>query len=205
MCKQKKISAGVEKDHRRISQIIAAYWNSLSDAEKQPWADKAAEEKEAHRRKHPDYRFSPVNRASPVKRRKTKRNGPQEKERDKRLGAALAAGLDGPKLQEVIQQIDASLPLATPGQSAVEQNVADISSNARSHIFRSPLIPPGNLASPFGSPGRNKPKRLRSSSLSATYAVCFPLTEICISSDGGIRRPPRRARLPPLEKATLLS
>ncbi|KAI0344065.1 high mobility group box, partial [Trametopsis cervina] len=60
---QEKTKTTVERDHRKISRIAGHLWRtSLTEDEKQPFKELAAEEKERHSKLYPGYKYSPVYR-----------------------------------------------------------------------------------------------------------------------------------------------
>lgn len=76
-CAANLIPPTVEKDHRQISRIVSHMWRDLPAEERGRWEREAEQEKELHRRLHPDYRYKPVYRKdtpakkkSPISRRK---------------------------------------------------------------------------------------------------------------------------------------
>ena len=56
--RQKKIPAQVEKDHRNISRIVGQIWRQMNDKQRKPWVSMADEEKIAHSKLYPTYRFA---------------------------------------------------------------------------------------------------------------------------------------------------
>ncbi|KAG8951474.1 hypothetical protein FRC04_006006 [Tulasnella sp. 424] len=69
---ESKLTRGTEADHRNISKIAGAVWRALPPEEKLQWHRKALEEKEMHKRKYPNYKYTPVLRREGVNRRKVK-------------------------------------------------------------------------------------------------------------------------------------
>ncbi|KAG8962142.1 hypothetical protein FRC03_004557 [Tulasnella sp. 419] len=67
-----KLTKGTENDHRNISKIIGAVWNSLPADEKAVWQRKAEDHKRRHLEIHPGYRYAPVVRREGVARRRVK-------------------------------------------------------------------------------------------------------------------------------------
>lgn len=61
-CAANLIPPTVEKDHRQISRIVSHMWKNLPAEEKGRWEREAEQEKELHRKLHPDYRYKPVYR-----------------------------------------------------------------------------------------------------------------------------------------------
>jgi hypothetical protein len=56
--RQKKIPVQVEKDHRNISRIVGQIWRQMSDKQREPWVLMADEERMAHSKLYPNFRFS---------------------------------------------------------------------------------------------------------------------------------------------------
>ncbi|KIY66257.1 high mobility group box, partial [Cylindrobasidium torrendii FP15055 ss-10] len=55
MCKELR-ALGDQKD---VSKVVGQMWRALSPAEKQPWKDRAEEEKRKHSEQNPTYKFKP--------------------------------------------------------------------------------------------------------------------------------------------------
>ncbi|KAI6133398.1 high mobility group box domain-containing protein, partial [Pisolithus croceorrhizus] len=152
-----KIRTTVEHDNRHITRIIAHCWNRLSDADKRVWREKAAAEKALHAIKYPNYRFSPVGRATKPIKRNVRRNGIEDKMRCEKVADLLLAGKSGEELEDAVKQIDMSLKAEVSNQARndasldVEESSANdrdwqsqFSDSEDSNIppFRSPLLPP---------------------------------------------------------------
>lgn len=56
------VPASVERDHRNISRIAGRAWRLMTPAQKRPWEERAAVEKEEHARAHPGYKYKPSSR-----------------------------------------------------------------------------------------------------------------------------------------------
>ncbi|KAJ3552218.1 hypothetical protein NP233_g12932 [Leucocoprinus birnbaumii] len=52
-----------------LSKRAAVAWSQMNDEEKEPYKIRAEKERAEHARKHPEYRFRPQRRPSPVRRR----------------------------------------------------------------------------------------------------------------------------------------
>jgi hypothetical protein len=143
--RSKKSSLGFEKDHRHISRIIAYCWNTLSDAEKQPWHDKAAAEKAAHAQKYPKYQYMPLQRTEPIKKRKVKRSGEIDIKRCQAVASLIQQGKEGKELVSAISQLDHQA-LSKTKESVVPMTASfsvpyALPSHVEASIFRNPLIP----------------------------------------------------------------
>ncbi|KII86354.1 hypothetical protein PLICRDRAFT_286657 [Plicaturopsis crispa FD-325 SS-3] len=108
----KMIPSSVEHDHRHISIILGHRWRMLSDAEKQPFKDKASALKAQHMIDHPDYHFAPsASDRKPIK-RKVNRNTEEDLRRDVEIAKRLMVGKVGEALVEEFgkKDTDASTP-----------------------------------------------------------------------------------------------
>ena len=83
---QKKIPASVEPDHRNISRIVGRVWKAMSDEERRPWVEEAREERETHKRLHPQYRYSPSSAAAGTAGANTKTKRAQNKKMRESMG-----------------------------------------------------------------------------------------------------------------------
>ena len=151
-----KISTNIEHDNRHITRIIAHCWNHLSEADKQVWRDKAAAEKAQHTAKHPNYRFSPVGRATKPVKRNVRRNGIEDKKRCEKVAELLLAGKKGSELEVAVKQIDASLSVQASERTQREATEMSpdnwnpsqsYSDDGELRPFLSPLLPPTELKS----------------------------------------------------------
>lgn len=150
-----KISVKIERDNRHITRIIAHCWNSLSDAEKQVWRDKAAVEKAQHAERYPNYRFSPIGRANKPVKRNVRRNGAEDVKRCEKLAELVMAGKYGQELETAVKKFDnensAEHPVdvfttAETYRTRVDRDPRD-SEPSDVPPFRSPLLPPSKTAS----------------------------------------------------------
>lgn len=152
-----KIRTTVEHDNRHITRIIAHCWNRLSDADKRVWREKAAAEKALHAQKYPNYRFSPVGRATKPIKRNVRRNGIEDKKRCEKVADLLLAGKSGEELEDAVKQIDMSLKTEVSDHAGNDASLDAEESSANDHDwrsqfsdsedsnippFRSPLLPP---------------------------------------------------------------
>ncbi|KAF8124564.1 high mobility group box domain-containing protein, partial [Boletus edulis] len=62
--RQKHVPGLIETNHDSPSKIIGDCWRSLPLEEKRVWEIKAKQEKEAHSKRYPGYRFKPVHNKS---------------------------------------------------------------------------------------------------------------------------------------------
>ncbi|KAH9920272.1 high mobility group box domain-containing protein [Fomitopsis serialis] len=132
----------IEHDQRLFSQIISTTWAELGAADKEVWYKQAADLKEAHTQKYPNYRFSPVVRMDKPRKRNVKRNGPKDKERCRRLGKLIAQGRDIHELEREAKRIDATMREdGGAGKGASELGIP-VSENYSTSIFDLTLCDP---------------------------------------------------------------
>jgi hypothetical protein len=93
-CSSNLIPPSVEKDHRQISRIVSHMWKSLPPDERAKWERQAEEEKDLHRKLHPDYRYKPIYRKENFSKKKQARLGSSsasKKKGNSRKNAPLVA------------------------------------------------------------------------------------------------------------------
>ncbi|PLW19332.1 hypothetical protein PCASD_15231 [Puccinia coronata f. sp. avenae] len=93
-CSSNLIPPSVEKDHRQISRIVSHMWKSLAPDERAKWERQAEEEKDLHRKLHPDYRYKPIYRKENFSKKKQARLGSSsasKKKGNSRKNAPLVA------------------------------------------------------------------------------------------------------------------
>ncbi|KAH9836610.1 uncharacterized protein C8Q71DRAFT_50019 [Rhodofomes roseus] len=129
----------IEHDQRLFSQIISTTWSELSATNKDVWYRRAADMKEEHARKYPNYRFSPVIRTDKPRKRNVKRNGPKDKERCRRLGKLIAEGRGIPELEREAKRIDASMREADQVSQGASELGIPVSKNYSTSIFDATL------------------------------------------------------------------
>jgi len=118
--KRNLVPASVERDHRNVSSIAGARWQQMSEEEKQPWKDLAAEEKIRHALEHPGYRYKPAARASGDSRKQRSKRGADddpEKVRCREIARLIGDGVVGEQLKAVLS--DASAALKAPPTAAL--------------------------------------------------------------------------------------
>jgi len=118
--KRNLVPASVERDHRNVSSIAGARWQQMSEEEKQPWKDLAAEEKIRHALEHPGYRYKPAARASGDSRKQRSKRGADddpEKVRCREIARLIGDGIVGEQLKKVLS--DASAALKAPQPAAL--------------------------------------------------------------------------------------
>lgn len=95
-----------EKDHRHLSKIAGLLWKKLTPQEKRPWLALYELEKRRHTRMYPDYRYRPMQREKPAKKRATQRNGPEEQARNETFAELVYSGHDVPVLDTFVREFD---------------------------------------------------------------------------------------------------
>jgi len=117
--------------------------------EKLVWFLKAEEEKVAHLRKHPDYRFTPLSRVKKSVKRNVKRNGESEMRRCRFVADLLLAGKEGDELTTAVNETEPKGEPQFRFDSRLETNqvapTTCITKTPNPPPFRSPLLPPSSL------------------------------------------------------------
>ncbi|CAK5280024.1 unnamed protein product [Mycena citricolor] len=106
MTDRKVIPKAVEMDNRHLSRTIAMVWEKMDPLEKAQFKLLAAQEKEEHQRKYPEYRFRPQARTKKPAKRHVRRNGPEDEARCVQLSNLVSDGMSGQLLQSEIQKFD---------------------------------------------------------------------------------------------------
>ncbi|KAJ7275559.1 hypothetical protein B0H12DRAFT_1087788 [Mycena haematopus] len=112
LCASGKISKQVEGDNRHISITAGELWKAFSEEKKKPYQIAAELEKLEHRRRYPNYRFSPTARTTKPIKRKVQRNGAKDIERSRQVAKLLLAGKEGDELEEAMMNLDQGAPAA---------------------------------------------------------------------------------------------
>lgn len=102
---KEKIKKTVERDHRQISRIAGQVWNEMSDEARKPFIEQALVAKEEHKKKYPDYKFSPVSKGKGGKRR-SREDVRAQVSRSKAIAQLLLSGLEGDNLAAVTKQMN---------------------------------------------------------------------------------------------------
>jgi len=96
-------------DHSTISKIIGVCWRTLPARQRKRWEQKALEAKAAHKKQYPDYRYTPVHRKGPT-RKKAKKEQKKDDDRAAAMAQMLLGGNTGRELEERIRKMDESNP-----------------------------------------------------------------------------------------------
>lgn len=106
MWHKEKIKPTVERDHRMISRIAGQLWNSMSDAERQPYHHKAEEAKRLHALAYPNYKYAPVYRKDRAGKRKVKLDQTEKVQRCKQVARLMRRGYLGDDLKKELEKRD---------------------------------------------------------------------------------------------------
>jgi hypothetical protein len=107
---QKKVVQKVEQDHRHLSRIIGHCWRGLSSEEKKLWHSRAERKRLDHKRKYPSYKYQPVARARPARKRKVKPGNHNDISRCREIAELIMAGKEGEELNEELVVLQPSQP-----------------------------------------------------------------------------------------------
>lgn len=120
VCKKTKVKGPAKKNNQTTTSCAAAIlWNSLSDAEKAPWATRAAEAKAQHKLQHPDYKYTP----GKAHKAKSGKRGPRptklEISRSETMAKLLGQGFEGAELNRHLELIygEANSPLPSSSRT----------------------------------------------------------------------------------------
>jgi hypothetical protein len=111
MSKDVKGLKSIEKDNRHISHMVSHLWNDLSEDQRAVYHRMAKEEKVAHQRLYPNYRFAPKPREKPVVRRNVKRATKAHLERSEKIAKMYSDGLSGDALKQAVKELDETCPI----------------------------------------------------------------------------------------------
>jgi hypothetical protein len=100
------LKENIEHDHRHISRIVAIAWKDASSDEREKYSLMAEEEKKRHAELYPDYRFSPQRRECVPRRRRVRRNGELDEERDKKIAKMILNGASSDQITRDLVGID---------------------------------------------------------------------------------------------------
>ncbi|KAG8803348.1 hypothetical protein FRC18_007324, partial [Serendipita sp. 400] len=106
---RKAVPASLEADHSTISKIIGVCWRTLPARQRKRWEQKALEAKAAHKKQYPDYRYTPVHRKGPS-RKKAKKEQKKDDARCEELAQLLLSGSTGADLEARVKKMDETNP-----------------------------------------------------------------------------------------------
>ncbi|EMD32223.1 hypothetical protein CERSUDRAFT_118854 [Gelatoporia subvermispora B] len=110
--RQKHVPGSIETNHCSLSKIIGNCWRALPLDEKRIWEVRAKEEKAAHQKKHPNYKYRPVHKKKKEKEEAAaKRNektpfAESEEQRCEDVAQLLLQGKKGDELAAAVRQLD---------------------------------------------------------------------------------------------------
>ncbi|THH13345.1 hypothetical protein EW146_g6859 [Bondarzewia mesenterica] len=182
---RKNILDQVETDNRHLSRLVGCMWKLMSKDEQQPWYDQAAALKDIHKNMFPQYRYAPVMRER--KKRRTKRNGPEDLNRIHRIAELLHERKSEEEVITAVHELDRQ----------VNDNTSSFSGSDSSSLttdeppFLDPLSPPTatNIYLYPQDPGFPPPQTVPLSmvspmadTISLAEALPFPYIEPCMDS-----------------------
>ncbi|TFK46484.1 hypothetical protein OE88DRAFT_1739376 [Heliocybe sulcata] len=141
------VTEKIEGNRSTLSKIIGKYWKALPREEREVWEAKAVKAQADHRKKYPDWRFSPGTNAlakvkdGPRKRNNRKGRGEAEEEersREKRcakIADLLAQGRTGSDLEVAIQEYDRHAK-EDGGANGRRSGMGRQGSKEKAHTFR---------------------------------------------------------------------
>jgi len=135
-------------DHSTISKIIGVCWRTLPARQRKRWEQKALEAKAAHKKLYPDYRYTPVHRKGPS-RKKAKKEQKKDDARCEELAQLLLSGSKGADLEERVKKLDESNPdsyqstlsFSTPADQQLQQFTFVQGFPAAGHSIQVPTAP----------------------------------------------------------------
>jgi HMG (high mobility group) box len=135
-------------DHSTISKIIGVCWRTLPARQRKRWEQKALEAKAAHKKQYPDYRYTPVHRKGPS-RKKAKKEQKKDDARCEELAQLLLSGTKGADLEERVKKLDESNPdsyqstlsFSTPADQQQQQFTFVQGFPAAGHSIQVPTAP----------------------------------------------------------------
>ena len=104
--RQKHVPGSIETNHGSLSKIIGNCWRSLPLEEKRIWEIKAKQEKEAHSKRYPGYRFRPVHNKDKAKKKDKALATPEDERRCEEVAQLLLEGMKGDELAAAIRKLD---------------------------------------------------------------------------------------------------
>ncbi|KAF8554149.1 hypothetical protein OG21DRAFT_1484929 [Imleria badia] len=104
--RQKHVPGSIETNHGSLSKIIGNCWRALPLEEKRIWEIKAKQEKEAHSKKYPGYRFRPVHNKSKDKKKAKASPTFEDEQRCEEVAQLLLEGIKGDELAAAIRKLD---------------------------------------------------------------------------------------------------
>ena len=104
--RQKHVPGSIETNHGSLSKIIGNCWRALPLEEKRIWEIKAKQEKEAHSKKYPGYRFRPVHNKDKAKKKEKAPPTLEDERRCEEVAQLLLEGKKGDELAAAIRRLE---------------------------------------------------------------------------------------------------
>ncbi|KAG8217018.1 hypothetical protein J3R82DRAFT_7334 [Butyriboletus roseoflavus] len=114
--RQKHVPGSIETNHGSLSKIIGNCWRALPLEEKRIWEIKAKQEKEAHSKRYPGYRFRPVHNKNKMKKKEKCSPTPEDERRCEEVAHLLLVGMKGDELAAAIRRMDENKVVAPAPQ-----------------------------------------------------------------------------------------
>jgi hypothetical protein len=171
--RQKHVPGSIETNHGSLSKIIGNCWRSLPLEEKRIWEIRAKQEKEAHSKKHPGYRFRPVHNKNKDKKKDKQSATPEDERRCEEVAQLLLEGKKGEELAAAIRMLDeqksaapallvAPQPSSAHSQFYPSRRPSSVPlPDSRFHAITLPSVPFFTPASRSGSPVNNISRKAR--------------------------------------------
>ncbi|KAI9458731.1 hypothetical protein HD554DRAFT_2138637 [Boletus coccyginus] len=112
--RQKHVPGSIETNHGSLSKIIGNCWRALPLDEKRIWEVKAKQEKDAHSKRYPGYRFRPVHNKNKDKKKAKASPTPEDEQRCEEVAQLLLDGIKGDDLAAAIRRLDEHKMAAPP-------------------------------------------------------------------------------------------
>lgn len=163
--RQKHVPGSIETNHGSLSKIIGNCWRALPLEEKRIWEIKAKQEKEAHSKKYPGYRFRPVHNKNKDKKKAKPAPTFEDEQRCEEVAQLLLEGIKGDELAAAIRKLDEK-KMAVPAPQPQHQPFYPPRRpssvplpDSRFHHIALPSVPffaqPSRSASPVGNISRS--------------------------------------------------
>jgi hypothetical protein len=101
MWRDRKLTPGVERDHRNVSCIAGLCWKDLTPEQQKPYRVLADLAKQRHIQENPGYKYAPVSRKQKQAKRRV-RNDDLDRERCKKVASLMGKGFQGSALEDAV-------------------------------------------------------------------------------------------------------
>lgn len=114
--RQKHVPGSIETNHGSLSKIIGNCWRALPLEEKRIWEIKAKQEKDAHSKRYPGYRFKPVHNKNKNKKKEKSPQTPEDERRCEEVAHLLLGGMKGDELAVALRKLEENKMVAPAPQ-----------------------------------------------------------------------------------------